>query len=87
MLLSLFFVSIATLEGQGRAVVLALSFAVGAWAVTVPVSWVLSHVQRHGLVGIWLGLVAGYATITVLTMAAVLRSDWASLADEAVERK
>jgi len=48
-LLSVFFVSIATLQGQGRAIALAVSFLVGGWGVSVPVSWVLSNVPA-GLV-------------------------------------
>ena len=43
-LLSVFFVSIATLQGQGRAIALAVSFLVGGWGVSVPVSWILSNV-------------------------------------------
>lgn len=85
-LLSIFFVSVATLEGQGRALALALSFLIGAWGVTVPTSWTLSHVQHHGLVGIWLGLVAGYAVITVLSLVACVKSDWTKLSARAVER-
>ena len=45
-LLSVFFVSIATLQGQGRAIALAVSFLVGGWGVTVPVAWVLSNVKE-----------------------------------------
>ena len=45
-LLSVFFVSIATLQGQGRAIALAFSFLVGGWGVSVPVAWVLSNVKE-----------------------------------------
>ena len=36
--------------------------------------------------GLWLGLVAGYAVTTVLSGAAVLRSDWPRLSQLAVAR-
>eukprot|EP00937_MAST-01D_sp_MAST-1D-sp2_P002287 g2287.t1 len=84
--LSVFFVSVATLSAQGRGTAVAVSFLVGAWGVSVPVSYALALRTSLGLVGLWLGLSAGYAVITVLAGWAVARSDWAALTEEAVRR-
>ena len=38
------------------------------------------------LFGLWLGLIAGYSITTLISGAAVLRSDWAHLSKLAQER-
>eukprot|EP00936_MAST-01D_sp_MAST-1D-sp1_P000001 g1.t1 len=84
--LSIFFVAMAALSAQGRGGAVAVSFFFGAWCVSVPVSYFLSERTSLGLVGVWLGLIIGYCVITVIAGAALLRSDWFALADEAVKR-
>lgn len=43
MLVSIFFTIIAVLQGQGRPVMIAVSFILGAWLVGVPLAWVFSN--------------------------------------------
>jgi Na+-driven multidrug efflux pump len=83
--LSVFFVSVATLQGQGRSGILAACFLIGAWVVSVPAAWVLTFDFNMDLIGIWLGLVAGYAVIMFLTAIALYKSDWEKISNEAVK--
>lgn len=84
-LLSMFFVSVATLQGQNRSGVLAVCFLIGAWLVSVPAAYYFAFVLNLDLPGIWYGLVLGYGTIMILTSIAVCRSKWADIAKEAVK--
>jgi MATE family multidrug resistance protein len=84
--LALFFACMAVLQGQGRSGVVALAFILGAWGVAVPMGFVFTHVLGRGLVGIWLALVAGYSSITLVAGIAVACSNWPALAERAVER-
>ena len=88
-LLSIFFVSMATLEGQGRTTAIAVSFFIGAWCISVPLAAVFglaSWGPKLGLPGLWYGVITGYAFITLMTAYAVWRSRWGELAKEAHER-
>jgi hypothetical protein len=76
----------AVLQGQGRVLVVLVSFLCGAWVVAVPVACTLVLVANEGLLGIWLALVAGYATITGVAWIGVARSNWPAVAAAAVER-
>ena len=82
--LSVFFVSVATLQGQGRSGILAVCFLIGAWVVSVPVAWIFTFELQMDLVGIWFGLVAGYSVIMILTAIALYKSDWEKISKEAV---
>ncbi len=85
--LCVFFVCVASLQGQGRPLALAASFAVGAWGVSVPSSWYFAFGGPDwGLWGVWLGLVLGYSVITAMCLFFTCRSDWAAIAQEAVKR-
>jgi len=83
--LTLFFVGMGVLQGQGRPGFVAVAFLVGAWGVAVPSAFVFYH-QGRGLLGIWLALIAGYATVTVIAVTAAAVSDWHKAADAAVAR-
>ena len=84
-MLSLTFASFGTLQGQGRPSVAAVAMLFGLWGVSVPLAW---WGLRHwdGLVGVWWGLVGGYASMTTIMVAMVARSDWQRYADEAMVR-
>ena len=83
-LLSVFFVSVATLQGQGRSLALAVCFLIGAWLVSVPAAWIFAFDLKLDLPGIWYGFVAGYGVIMVLTFIAVYRSAWEKISEVAV---
>ena len=86
----LFYASMATLNGQGRPLPVALAFFFGAFLVSPSLAYVLSFVVgccgSVKLFGLWLGLIAGYSITTLISGAAVLRSDWAHLSKLAQER-
>eukprot|EP00051_Salpingoeca_urceolata_P011214 m.138527 g.138527 ORF g.138527 m.138527 type:complete len:418 (-) comp17033_c0_seq4:188-1441(-) len=82
-LLALFYSSMATLQGQSRSGVIAVSYFVGAWLISVPLAYVLGFVLHLGLRGLWYGMVGGYAVITLLVAVAVYRSDWEKCAQNA----
>jgi len=86
LLISIFFVSLAVLQGQSRSLAIMASFLPGAWGVSVPLAFVFVLVLHLGLEGLWGALVAGYATITITAAAFVLRSDWDRLSVAAIER-
>lgn len=46
--LSVFYVAFATLNGQGRPLVGAVAMLIGAWFVCVPLAYILSH-PLHGV--------------------------------------
>ena len=84
-LLSVFFVSVATLQGQGRSTALAVCFLIGAWLVSVPLAWYLTFDLNLDLIGIWYGLVGGYSVIMILTCVAIYKSKWQELSNQAVK--
>lgn len=85
--LCVFFVCVASLQGQGRPLALAASFAVGAWGVSVPASWYFAFGGPDWqLWGVWLGLVLGYSVITAMCLFFTCRSDWEAMAREALVR-
>jgi MATE family multidrug resistance protein len=85
-LISIFFVSLGILAGQGRPGAVAAAFVVGAWLVAVPLGVVLTRVAGRGLLGIWDSLTVGYAVISVVAAVAVWRSDWEAAAAAAHRR-
>ena len=85
--LCVFFVCVALLQGQGRPLALAISFAVGAWLVSVPAAWYFAFGGPDwGLWGVWLGLVFGYGVITAMCLYFTCTSDWDKIAAEASRR-
>ena len=83
---SLEFVCIGVLIGQGRVVAVMAAVLAGNWLVCIPLAFALTRGLGWGLMGIWLALVVGYSTVTVITLVLVLRSNWPRVRDEAVER-
>ena len=85
-LLSLAFACFGTLQGQGRPHIAAASMFVGLWGVSLPMAYLFGFPLGNGLVGVWWGLVVGYAAMTSVMIAFVLRSPWARLSLEAQKR-
>eukprot|EP00048_Salpingoeca_helianthica_P013375 m.200025 g.200025 ORF g.200025 m.200025 type:complete len:494 (+) comp15494_c8_seq7:7006-8487(+) len=84
--LSIFYASMATLSGQARSGVVAVSFFVGAWCVSVPLAYVFAFVIHLDLIGLWYALTAGYFVVTVIATVGVARSDWDAVMRAAVAR-
>ena len=84
--MSIFYISMAVLNAQARPAIVAKAFFVGAWLVTMPTSYMLAYTADMSLFGIWLGMVAGYLVITIITSVAAWRSDWQQAAADAVTR-
>lgn len=84
--IALFYASMAVLSGAAKPRTVAVAFLIGAWAVCVPLAYVLANVAGLGLAGLWVGLVVGYAVVTAISCTAVMRLDWEGVAREAVAR-
>lgn len=78
--LSIFYSAMATLDGQGRAAFVAISFFIGGWLVSVPLAYVFAFQLNLDLEGLWYALVVGYVTITCCVGYAAYTSDWDALA-------
>lgn len=64
----------------------AFSFFVGAWIVSVPLSYVFGFPLGLDLMGLWYGLTCGYSMVTILSLFFVWKSDWPALAVLAFNR-
>lgn len=78
--------SLAILEGQGRASEQALSFCIGTWIVGVTLALISFFCTNLGLVGIWLSSLAGNIVTLVLASHFVTRSNWSVIIAESKER-
>jgi len=94
-LVGIFYSSMAVLNGQGRPVPVMIAFLIGAFAISPSLGYALTFTAIDccdfgdgvlPLYGLWFGLIGGYAVTTLISGAAVLRSDWAYLAKRAQER-
>ena len=87
-LLTFFYVCMGTLAAQGRTTMIAIAFVLGAWVVAVPLAYIFAFVWKltEGLVGLWLGLIAGYAVVSTVAIIATCRSNWPKIAAEARKR-
>lgn len=65
---------------------MAVAFLIGAWLISVPLSYLLAFKAHLHLIGLWYGMVGGYAVITAIAAIGVLRSDWHKISREAIER-
>ncbi len=83
---SFFYAALATLNGQGRPMVVAIAFGVGAWIFGVPLSYLIGIVADLKLLGLWIGLGLGYTFTTLATCIIAWRSDWVDLSRKALER-
>mmetsp|Transcript_28048 Transcript_28048/g.85693 ORF Transcript_28048/g.85693 Transcript_28048/m.85693 type:complete len:595 (-) Transcript_28048:65-1849(-) len=89
-LVGIFYGSVATLNGQGRPLPVALAFLLGAFLISPCAGYVLAErldcCSGVALRGIWLGLIAGYFVTSTLVLVAVCRSDWNELSLRAIAR-
>eukprot|EP00811_Abedinium_folium_P034169 NODE_7073_length_1612_cov_4.906397.p1 GENE.NODE_7073_length_1612_cov_4.906397~~NODE_7073_length_1612_cov_4.906397.p1 ORF type:complete len:417 (+),score=87.72 NODE_7073_length_1612_cov_4.906397:130-1251(+) len=89
---TLFYICAGTLEAQGRQSFVAIAFAVGAWCVGLPLSYIFGfldaarHRVLHGIFGFWLGTSLGFVVVTGIASLAVWRSDWHHIGAEALRR-
>lgn len=84
--MTIFYVAMAVLLGQGRSKPVMIAFLVGAWVVAVPLAILFTRVADLGLVGLWGAMIAGYIVIIILAATAVVRGDWDAAAEEAYKR-
>ena len=82
--MSLFYAAGGVLSGQGRPLVVAVAFVIGAWCVCIPLAWAFTVKYNEGLLGLWTALMIGYATVTLITGSSALRSDWRAIGGRAV---
>ncbi|CAK4072375.1 unnamed protein product [Aphanomyces euteiches] len=85
-LLSLFYSSMTTLIAQARGVPLLIAFFCGAWLVGVPTAYLLGLKAKMGLLGIWIGMSAGYGVTTAIAFYGCVITDWKGEANRAIER-
>ncbi|KAF4320321.1 hypothetical protein G195_003160 [Phytophthora kernoviae 00238/432] len=78
----------AVLKAQARPMPIMVGFAVGAWLVGVPTAYILGIHQTHpDLLGIWHGMICGYAVTSAIGFAAAFgRPNWQLEAEKAVAR-
>jgi multidrug resistance protein, MATE family len=86
LLLCVFYTSMAILDGQARPGIVAICFLIGAWFVAVPCSYIFAFVLDQDLIGLWYGLVLGYAVVTILSGYFTYTSNWNELAIKAYNR-
>jgi len=91
--LTIFYVSMAVLQAQGRTMSIAFAFLVGAWAFGVPLAYLFGRVVVWrgvagglGLQGLWYGLSVGYMVTSFIAVKNVYDSDWPRLCEEALTR-
>lgn len=85
-MLALCMMALSTLQGQSRTTTMAVTFVVGCWCVCIPLAFTLLEATHLGIFGLWASLLSGYSVATVIAVIAVVRSDWAALAEAAAER-
>ncbi|KAJ1731944.1 hypothetical protein LPJ61_002283 [Coemansia biformis] len=74
------------LRGQGRQGVAALIRVISLYVLAIPLAYVLCFSLHMGLRGLWIGLAAGFATITAAETWLVYTSDWHGEVKRAIER-
>ncbi|CAH0480712.1 unnamed protein product [Peronospora belbahrii] len=86
--LSFFFYAFAVLKAQARSMPIMVGFAFGAWLVGVPMAYMLGVNQSHpSLVGIWHGMICGYAVTSAITFTVAIGwPNWHLEAQKAVAR-
>ena len=87
-LLVFFYVSMSALAAQGRPEKIAIAFFIGAWCVSVPLSWYLAFKvdATKGLFGLWLGMSIGYGVTTFISGYFFISSNWQTILKETQER-
>ncbi len=71
---------------KARPTVVAAAFFIGAWCISVPLSYVFCFVLHKDLLGLWYGMTCGYLVVTLIAGVAVLRSNWTAIMAAAVLR-
>lgn len=84
--LSIFFISMATLEAQGRPGVVAVAFFIGAWLVCIPLASVEAFVWDNGLLGQWTAIIVGYVITTSIASLGVYFTNWDVVLEQATVR-
>ena len=92
--LSIFYISVATLVAQGRPMLIAFSFVVGAWLTSVPLAfffrtWKIDlpfDINIQGLFGLWASMSIGYFVTSMLGLLFVCHTNWEKVTAEALER-
>lgn len=84
--LSIYFISMATLDAQGRPMVVAVSFFIGAWLVCIPLATVQAFVWDNGLEGQWYSMITGYTVTTLVAGYGVYYTDWDRVLEDARTR-
>lgn len=79
-------VNTSALEGQARQKLAIGVIILGHVFTTVPITFLLCFLLHWGLFGIWWGQVFGEILCVIITVLAVLRSNWVKLSEDAVER-
>jgi Na+-driven multidrug efflux pump len=82
--ISSLFISIISCVQRPGAV--AVSFFIGAWIVSVPLSYVFGFPLGLDLIGLWYGLTCGYTMVTLISLVFIYKSDWPALAVLAFKR-
>ena len=84
--LSIYFISMATLDAQGRPMVVAISFFIGAWLVCIPLATVEAFVWDNGLQGQWYAMITGYTVTTFVAGYGVYYTNWDKVLEDARSR-
>lgn len=72
--MSLYYATLASLNGQARPINVAVSFFIGAWCIGVPLCYVLAFVADLGLLGLWIGTMCSQTAVTAVMGISVLSS-------------
>ena len=80
-MIGLFAVCTTLMTAAHKTGLVAITFLVGAWGVSVPLSYMLGFYWGHGVVGLWEGLIGGYTVIIIVGMIFLFRIDWEKTAD------
>ncbi|TYZ57090.1 hypothetical protein PybrP1_010859 [[Pythium] brassicae (nom. inval.)] len=89
LILAFFYYAIIVLQAQARPAAISVGFAAGAWLVGVPTAYYLglARASPPQLLGIWLGMLCGYAVTSAIGFyVAFFRANWREAAARAVER-
>jgi len=64
-------------RGMGRQVTVAVRNLLGFWVFGIPFGCVLTFVLGAGLAGLWWGMTVGLTITTIISVAELVKVDWA----------